>query len=440
MRHERVVHAVITAKLSQIVGVVQPVEEQFRIAGEAGVHRIAANMNDLRVRQGQMDQSDVLEIAGKLVDDMADIAWQLAEPAQIFPPKLDERAIRQCISRIILSGRSFRDQVLHSRQLSCAQHRRIAGQNLLDQGCPRTRHADDKDRQAGCIARSALHAFGRESGLKVREETRDNAFVISHLTAPERVCFFQMLERGLNPAQIVVSSRQREMQLRLLFVGKIFARESFHRREARIADAERRNLRERAMIRGPLRRQSHGAFKRRACFRRVTELQQGISGAEIRGGIVGVDRENGSKSPQGVVGAPKDVERIARAGQRRDIRRLSLKHGAERAQRFPILPHIEERVAKVAADRRIAACVLVRLPKMRDGIAKAIFAHRNQSQPMQRARMVREEVADFAIMPRRVGQPVLPVRRHCQFILPLGGGKALGRSHGLVGTCVKSPR
>ena len=70
MRHQRLIGAMEAAKLHLAVGESLLVGEELRVAGEAGVHGVAAAMNDPRVRQDKPDHAGAHEIGGHLVDHM----------------------------------------------------------------------------------------------------------------------------------------------------------------------------------------------------------------------------------------------------------------------------------------------------------------------------------------------------------------------------------
>src|SRR6516164_2776960 len=67
--HERIVATVEAAELAEIVGVWITVLEENRETGEAGIDRVAARMDDARVRQRQVDEAGQMEVPGHLVGD-----------------------------------------------------------------------------------------------------------------------------------------------------------------------------------------------------------------------------------------------------------------------------------------------------------------------------------------------------------------------------------
>ncbi len=71
MLHQIEIHPVIAAELPQIVGIVDLVGEMLAEAGQAGVERVAAQMNDPRLGQDEMDEPDEHVVVGHLVGDPA---------------------------------------------------------------------------------------------------------------------------------------------------------------------------------------------------------------------------------------------------------------------------------------------------------------------------------------------------------------------------------
>ncbi len=102
MRHQRLIGAVIPAQLLEVIGIGQIVEEQFRIAGQAGVDGVAPHMHDARVRQRQVDQAGEAEVVGRLVGDPVRVGRKLADPVQVGRPKPAEPLVRKpggCFSK-----------------------------------------------------------------------------------------------------------------------------------------------------------------------------------------------------------------------------------------------------------------------------------------------------------------------------------------------------
>ena len=69
MLHQIEIHPVIAAELFQVVGIVDLIGEMLAEAGQAGVERVAAQMNDPRLGKDEMDEPDEHVVVGHLVGD-----------------------------------------------------------------------------------------------------------------------------------------------------------------------------------------------------------------------------------------------------------------------------------------------------------------------------------------------------------------------------------
>ena len=69
MRHQLDVVAVVAADVVEAIGEVLAAREVLLEAREAAAHRVAARIDDLRVRQHQVDQPDVRPVVRHLVDE-----------------------------------------------------------------------------------------------------------------------------------------------------------------------------------------------------------------------------------------------------------------------------------------------------------------------------------------------------------------------------------
>ena len=145
--------------------------------GKAAAERVSARVDDLRTRQDQVDQADMHPVVGQLVDEERLVA--LALDAGAFEIFLAQRAqfvwldtVQPALARADPGG-ECRDVGQFHRAFNLA----VAGQDLLDQGRTRTRHADNEDR-IGCGA--PLPGAGSEER---RGEYPDRA-----INLPGRVC------------------------------------------------------------------------------------------------------------------------------------------------------------------------------------------------------------------------------------------------------------
>src|SRR6202035_5846967 len=69
MRHELDVVAIVTAELGELVGEILAAGEVLLEAGETAAQRMAARVDDARVGQHQVYESQVQEIVWQLVDE-----------------------------------------------------------------------------------------------------------------------------------------------------------------------------------------------------------------------------------------------------------------------------------------------------------------------------------------------------------------------------------
>ena len=68
MRHQGLVGAIEAAELGEVIGVGNDaLVEILRETGKAGVERVAAHMDDARVRQRQADEAEKAKLAGVLL-------------------------------------------------------------------------------------------------------------------------------------------------------------------------------------------------------------------------------------------------------------------------------------------------------------------------------------------------------------------------------------
>ena len=142
MRHELDVVAVVAADLGEVVGEILAAREMLLEAGEAAAERMPARIDDLRVRQHQVDEPDVREVVRHLVDEERRRRFALdarlreiplAERAQLVRGELLERA------RIGGAVRARGARADHARQhrdvgqLHGAFDLRVRGEDLLDE-------------------------------------------------------------------------------------------------------------------------------------------------------------------------------------------------------------------------------------------------------------------------------------------------------------------
>ena len=153
MLHQIEIHPVIAAELRQIIGIVDLIGEMLAEAGQAGVERIAAQMDDPRLGQDEMDEPDEHVVVGHLVGDPGRLGRQRAKPVDIgfaaaaeLLPREKGQAFREIQG---LAGLHAGGELAHEAELAGAMDRGMAGQDLLHQSGARARESEDEDRQLG---------------------------------------------------------------------------------------------------------------------------------------------------------------------------------------------------------------------------------------------------------------------------------------------------
>src|SRR5215467_4134890 len=111
---------------------------------------MATHVNDLGVRQHEMDETDVAEIVRHFVDEewlsltvsarVADVT--LAEPAEFGRHKFRESAR----ITIVFTSPHFNHDALDVGEFVRPFHERVRGENLFDQRGSRARQADNENR------------------------------------------------------------------------------------------------------------------------------------------------------------------------------------------------------------------------------------------------------------------------------------------------------
>src|SRR5262245_52881659 len=90
VRHELDIVAIVPADLLEAVGEMLAAREMLLEAGKTAAERVAAGIDDLRVRQRQVDQAYVRPVVRHLVDEVRSAA--LALNARLLQVLLAERA------------------------------------------------------------------------------------------------------------------------------------------------------------------------------------------------------------------------------------------------------------------------------------------------------------------------------------------------------------
>ncbi len=149
MRHQCDVIAVIGAEVGKVVAICLAPRERLFEQREAARHRIAPDIDDPRVRQHQVDQPGVQEIAGKLVDQPSLARAMDRGAREIVGAERGEIGVRNPADRGRIHRVTLRE-IARERgdvgQFGRAVDRAVACQDLLDQRRARARHAEHEDR------------------------------------------------------------------------------------------------------------------------------------------------------------------------------------------------------------------------------------------------------------------------------------------------------
>src|SRR5580704_15663466 len=140
MRHERLIVAVIAAKLGEIVSVMLSGSEQRGEARNAGIDRIANDVDDACIRQSEVNQSCQEKVLWHLVSHTPGIRCELSQFGNVSCAHLPEYFVGGGRNEIGIgrSDGSFRsahgaDEPDQCLVFTTAVHVPMAGENLLDQ-------------------------------------------------------------------------------------------------------------------------------------------------------------------------------------------------------------------------------------------------------------------------------------------------------------------
>ena len=180
MLHQPLIAFVIAAEFGEIVGMVLLGGEQLRVAGNAGVDRIAGGMDDLRIRQRKANQAGEVIIRGHFIGNALAGRRESAHRRDIAGTDLPQCRRVECRdedrigNRVAVRSADGEDDVVEGLQLAGAVHHWMAGDDLLDQGGSRARHAEHEDRHARRIAAAGFlrDHFAREDGFDLVEQRK----------------------------------------------------------------------------------------------------------------------------------------------------------------------------------------------------------------------------------------------------------------------------
>ena len=229
MLHQVHVIGEIAPDLGQPVSELLPLGEQLLEAGKTAIHRRAPGVDDLRIRQDQVDQADVAEIVGHLVDEegralpvdgrVLDVL--LAEGLKLIGGKIVQhlRILRlPCLAAAQPVG-----QRQDIGQFQRSVHLAVAGEDLFQQRGTRARQTDDENGIGRFVSRpfAACEQVRRASLALLCQFGAHRVGIIAGLRAFERVAAIVMAETRLVVLAVLVRLAQCEGKVDLVHEGKV---------------------------------------------------------------------------------------------------------------------------------------------------------------------------------------------------------------------------
>ena len=153
--HELEIGAVVAGDVLDAVGELLAVGEQLLEVAEAAGHRLAPRVDDLRIGQHQVDEADVAEVVGHLVDEerACRCGRRGCRRGSCSPRRTKSSALssRAPAGSAGYSGSGSRPRRLAHDLLDVGQllrtlDLRVRGEDLLEQRRAGARQADDEDR------------------------------------------------------------------------------------------------------------------------------------------------------------------------------------------------------------------------------------------------------------------------------------------------------
>src|SRR5207302_8778372 len=197
-------------------------EELLEVAEGAG-ERLAAGIDDARVRQDEVDQADVAEVVRHLVDEVRliravharvrDVFLAEAQPLRRGEIREQRRVARRGIP--VLASAQLLNHARNVRELHRALDLRVRGEDLLDEGRPGARQPDDEDRirPLAAAARAGGEEFaGAEARLQA-ETPLHGAEIEAALGFLERVAPLVVAEGFLVFAAVLERLAERETEV-----------------------------------------------------------------------------------------------------------------------------------------------------------------------------------------------------------------------------------
>ncbi len=251
MRHQRHVVAVVPADIVEAVAEILSPRELLFENREATAERMAAGIDDPRVRQRQVNQSDVHEVVRHLVDE--ERRARLALHARALQVLLAHRTQLGCAHGAeyfrILQRRVARPPRLeaarqrdHVVQLHRAFDHGMARQDLLDQRRSGARQPDYEDRIARRAAGigASVEKLARQQIDGPAHGVRMLVGTVVKLFAVQTISLGIVLERRVEPLLILARLAQRELEMQPVFGRQVRERElRLHRLDVGGCEAKR---------------------------------------------------------------------------------------------------------------------------------------------------------------------------------------------------------
>ncbi len=222
--HQPLILPVVEPQVAEIESLKVAAREVLEIARQAGIQRIPAAMDDPRTCEQPGNQAKPLEIVGHLVGHPRSTLRACEKALQVAPAgRREPRAVQHRIARARLGipkgqAQVFRDAP-HIPQLAGGLDLGMAGEDLLDQAGPRTRRADNEDRQVRWQFRSRLRPRQSREPLGA-EEGNDPVRLVGHalgvvVRPPQGVSGREMIEGSIVVSEVVAEISERELQAAL---------------------------------------------------------------------------------------------------------------------------------------------------------------------------------------------------------------------------------
>src|SRR6266480_5575487 len=138
---------VVVRQVRQVHGEVQSWRKLLEIAGQTRVDRVASQVDDASVRQYRVNYTEIVGVDGCLIYDARCVGGVAVQNPQIFFRQL----LPQRLSGWSLPYRCcmLTHGVVPEWQFSGCLHGSMRSEDLRDERCPGTQHANDEDRLHG---------------------------------------------------------------------------------------------------------------------------------------------------------------------------------------------------------------------------------------------------------------------------------------------------